>query len=275
MSAIGGESPAGKPEVNLTQGNVSRSTGPIDWYIPWTDYASEQAQIAQKAIESTLDNAIEATRSRVGRILYTSSAHFNQTMIFNNYGDSFQDLKSDYITYEDLVFVKIKEIINCSTESLLSASSRPLITTGAVLGVGFLGLKRTRQFLSYNTRRLFFSEEALLSRADAKVKELRQSIDLLTAESEKLEKMALLAEEDLVRGRTKLRQAGKQIQGVINSAYKIERQASGLKDVLRELPSVEASRFRTQVTGLAKEAKKERNAMFKEVSKISNYGIPV
>ncbi|KAL6498765.1 hypothetical protein OROGR_028312 [Orobanche gracilis] len=148
--------------------------------------------------------------------------------IFNNYGDSFQDLKSDYITYEDLVFVKIKEIINCSTESLLSASSRPLITTGAVLGVGFLGLKRTRQFLSYNTRRLFFSEEALLSRADAKVKELRQSIDLLTAESEKLEKMALLAEEDLVRGRTKLRQAGKQIQGVINSAYKIERQASGM-----------------------------------------------
>ncbi|KAL6557267.1 hypothetical protein OROMI_017617 [Orobanche minor] len=262
MSAVDGESPAGKPDGNLTQENVSISTGPIDWYIPWTDYAVEQAQIAQKTIESTLDKAIEVTRSRVDRILSTSSAHFNQTM------DSFQELKSGYITYEDLVFGKIKE-------GFLFASSRPLITTGAVLGVGFLGLKRTRQFLSYKTRRLFFSEEALLSRADAKVKELRQSIDLLTAESEKLEKMALEAEEDLVRGRTKLRQAGKQIQGVINSAYKIERQASGLQDVLRELPSVEASRFRTQVTGLAKEAKKERNAMFKEVTKISNYGIPV
>ncbi|KAL6513561.1 hypothetical protein OROGR_021047 [Orobanche gracilis] len=234
MSAICGESPAGEPDGNLTQENVAISTRPVDWYIPWTDYAVEQAHIAQKTIESTLAKAIEVTRSRVDRILSTSSMHLNQTM------DSFQDLKSDYITYEDLVFGKIKGGPDNSCP--------------------------TRRGIS------FLAKSALLSRADAKVKELRQSIDLLMAESEKLEKMALQAEEDLVRGRTKLRQAGKQIQGVINSAHKIERQAN---DVLRELPSIEASRFRTQVTGLAKEVKKERNAMFKEVTKISNYGISV
>ncbi|KAK6121624.1 hypothetical protein DH2020_044632 [Rehmannia glutinosa] len=163
--------------------------------------------------------------------------------------DSLQDLKSDYSTYEDIVFGKIKE-------GFLYASSRPLITTGAVVGVGFLGLK------------------TLLSRADTKVKELRQSIDLLKAESEKgpIKEKALQAEEDLVRGRTKLRQAGKQIQGVINSAYKIERQARGLKDVLRELPSREASRFRTQVTNLAKEAKKERNAMSRKLPRSATMG---
>ncbi|KAL0308965.1 UNVERIFIED_CONTAM: hypothetical protein Sradi_5838800 [Sesamum radiatum] len=83
------------------------------------------------------------------------------------------------------------------------------------------------------------------------------------------------AEEDVVRGRTKLRQAGKQIQSVINSAYKIERQARGLKDVLRELPSRESARFRTQVNNIAKEAKKERNALSKEVTRISNHGISV
>jgi len=75
------------------------------------------------------------------------------------------------------------------------------------------------------------------------------------------------------------RQAGKQIQGVIRSAYKIERQAtgmyyhsllivdikqtscmdkthahqicfvaSGLRDILRELPRAEASKFRSQVS---------------------------
>ncbi|KAL0287487.1 UNVERIFIED_CONTAM: hypothetical protein Sangu_2689400 [Sesamum angustifolium] len=83
------------------------------------------------------------------------------------------------------------------------------------------------------------------------------------------------AEEDVVRGRTKLRQAGKQIQSVINSAYKIERQARGLKDVLRELPSRESARFRTQVNNVAKEAKTERNALSKEITRISNHGISV
>ncbi|KAJ0559471.1 hypothetical protein HanHA300_Chr06g0200701 [Helianthus annuus] len=44
------------------------------------------------------------------------------------------------------------------------------------------------------------------------------------------------------------RQAGKQIQGVISSGYKIERQAGGLKDILSELPKRDASRFRSEVS---------------------------
>ncbi|GFP79410.1 hypothetical protein PHJA_002417200 [Phtheirospermum japonicum] len=189
MSAIVGESPAEKPIGNPSEGNISKSTGPIEWDISWPEYAVQQAQIVHKTIESTVENVIEVTRSRVDRILTTSSAHFNQTV------DNLQNLKSEYITYEDIVLGEIKE-------GFLYASSRPLITTGVVLGVGFLGLKRTRQFLSYSTRRLFFSEETLLSRVEAKVKELRQSMDLLKAESKTLEKKALQAEEDLVRGRT-------------------------------------------------------------------------
>ncbi|KAI3444741.1 hypothetical protein Pfo_001406 [Paulownia fortunei] len=262
MSAIADESSAEKPIRNPTGENTPKYPGLFEGNIPWTDYAVQQALIAQKTIQSTVENAIEATRSRVDRILTTSSAHFNQTI------DSLGDVKSEYSAYEEIVFGKIKE-------GFLLASSHPLITTGAALGVGFLGLKRTRQLLHYRTLRFFVSEEALLSRADAKVKELQQTIDLLKAESNMLEKKALQAEENLVRGRTKLRQAGKQIQSVINSAYKIERQAGGLKDVLREFPSREASRFRKQVANLAKEAKQERNALTKEVTKISNYGISV
>ncbi|KAL3814970.1 hypothetical protein ACJIZ3_016238 [Penstemon smallii] len=264
MSEVaGGESFDGENTKRFVAAeNNRKSSGVMEENIPWVDYAVQQAQIAQKTVEITVENAIEATRSRLDRILTTSSGHFNQTI------DSLQDMKSDYSSYEDIAFGKIKE-------GILVASSHPLITAGTVLGVGFLGLKRTRQFLHYNSMRLFLSEEALISRAEAKVKELRQSIDLLMAESNKLEKRALQAEDDLVRGRTKLRQTGKQIQSVINSAYKIERQAAGLKDVLKELPSREASRFRTQVTNLAKEAKKEKNALSKEVTKISNYGISV
>ncbi|XP_027112961.1 uncharacterized protein LOC113761394 isoform X2 [Coffea eugenioides] len=203
---------------------------------PWIDYAFKQAQAAHKTIGHHLQDAIEVTKSRLDRIRTTSSAHFNQTL------DSLQDAKSDFNAYEDLAIGKIRG---------------------------------PRRILYYKLRRLFASEQVLLSKADAKVKELRQSFEVLKAEAEKLEKAALQAEEEMTRGRTKLRQAGKQIQSVVRSAYKIERQAVGLKDVLRDLPSIEASRFRSQVSNLAKEAKKERRVLNKEVTKISNYGISV
>ncbi|KAL0739740.1 hypothetical protein Bca4012_081253 [Brassica carinata] len=88
-------------------------------------------------------------------------------------------------------------------------------------------------------------------------------------------RVATVAEDELIRGRMKLRQAGKQIRGVVNSAYKIEKQAAGLKDVLKELPTREASRFRSQISNRASEIKQERKALTKEVNKISNYGISV
>ncbi|KAG4988744.1 hypothetical protein JHK84_031305 [Glycine max] len=89
------------------------------------------------------------------------------------------------------------------------------------------------------------------------------------------QKSALHAEEQFLHGRTKLRHAGKQIRNVIQSAYKIEIRAGGLKDILGELPKRETSLFRSQVSKLASEAKKEKNTMSKEISKISNYGISV
>lgn len=229
---------------------------------PWIDYAAQQAQWVQETVEDTLDSAINITRSRLDRFLTTGSAHLRQTI------DSLQDVKSEYGVYEDIVFGKIKE-------GVLVAASHPVATCSAAVGLGFLVLKKPRRSLYYNTLRLVASEESLLSRAEAKVKKLQQSIDLLKAESDKLEKRALQAEEEMMRGRTKLRQAGKQIQGVIRSSYKIEKQAGGLKDVIRELPRGEASRFRSQVSNVASEAKRERNALNKEVSKISNYGISV
>ncbi|XP_075645925.1 RGS1-HXK1-interacting protein 1 [Castanea sativa] len=255
--------PTPSPSEGHSSNNNNNSAKTLDETTTlWVEYAVQQAQLYQKAIEGALDSALEVSRSRLSQIRSTSSAHFNQTI------DSLQDLKSDYATYEDLLVGKIKE-------GVVIASSHPLITGGVAAGLGLIVLKRPRRFLYYKTLRLFASEESLLSRADSQVKELRQSIDLLKAESEKLEKRALHGEEELLRGRTKLRQAGKQIQGVIRSAYKIERQAGGLKDILGELPRTQASRFRSQVSKLASEAKRERTALTKEVTKISNYGISV
>ncbi|XP_042511590.1 RGS1-HXK1-interacting protein 1-like [Macadamia integrifolia] len=228
----------------------------------WIEYGVQEAQLMQKNLEKTVNSAIETASTRLSEIRSTSYAHTLMTI------DMLQDMMSDYHAYEDIFFGKIKE-------GLTVAASNPMVTCGVAAGLGILTLKRPRRFLYYGIQRLLLSEEALVSRADAKVKELRQSIELLKAESEKLEKKALQAEEEMKRGRTKLRQAGNQIQGVIRSAYKIERQARGMKDVVGELSSGQASLFRSQVSKLASEAKRERNVLTKEVSKISNYGISV
>lgn len=237
-------------------------TKPLGETIPWIEFAVQQVHLARKTLEETIDSVIAVSRSRLSEIRSTSSAHLNQTV------DTLQDVKSEYGLYENIVFGKIKE-------GILVAASHPMLSCAVAAGFGTLALKRPRRFLYYSTLRFFASEESLMSRADAKVKALRQSTELLKAESEKLEKRALQAEEEMRRGRTKLRQAGNQIQGVIRSAYKIERQAAGLKDIIGELPSREASRFRSQVSNLSSEAKRERNALSREVAKISNYGISV
>ncbi|KAF5446197.1 hypothetical protein F2P56_031842 [Juglans regia] len=235
--------------------------------MPWVEYAVQQAQLYQKAVEEAIDSAVEASKSRLSEIRSTSTAHLHQTI------DSLQDLKSEYASYEEVFFGKIKE-------GVVIAASHPVITSGvaAGAGLGLMVLQRPWHSLYYRARykamRLFLSQEAILSRADTRVKDLQKSIDSLKAESETLE-MAVDGEEVLKRGITKLRQAGKQIQGVIRSAHKIERQAGGLKDILGELPRREASLFRSQVSNLASEAKRERKTLTKQVSKISDYGISV
>lgn len=229
---------------------------------PWMEYAVQKAQFIQKTIEETFESAVSISKSRLSEIRSTSSAHFHQTI------DARQDVKSEYGVYEDMLFGKIKDGINF-------AASKPLITVGSTVGLGIFVLKRPRRFLYHNTLRLILSEQSLLSRADAKVKDLRQSIDLLKAESEKLERKALQAEEEMKRGRKKLRHAGKQIQSIVSSSYKIDRQAKGLKDIIGELSGREASQFRSQLSKLASDAKRERKALTKEVTKISNYGVSV
>ncbi|CAL1361505.1 unnamed protein product [Linum trigynum] len=229
---------------------------------PWIDSAVQQALSYQKIAEEKLDAFIETSRSRISEIRSTGSAHLDQTIY------SIQSAVSELGVYEALAFAKLNEGVKI-------AASHPLITTGVTSGLGLVLLKRPRRYIYYKGVRLFSSEETLLSHADAKVKDLRQSISRLKAESEKLERTTSLAEEQFINGRVKLRDAGKRIQGMIRSAYKIERQAAGLKDVLRELPGREAYRFLSHVNDLTSEVKKEKHVLTKEVTKISNFGISV
>ncbi|XP_058085755.1 RGS1-HXK1-interacting protein 1 [Magnolia sinica] len=252
---------AADPEEKSSYPRVENSSQALEEK-PWIEYAIQQYQILKATLEETADSALQTARSRLSQIHSTSSAHLHQTL------ESLETIKDEFAAYENLFVGKIKE-------GLIIAGLHPAITCGVAGGLGIIILKRPRRFLFHSTQRLFMSEESLISKADAKVKELRKAIDNMKFESKVLEERASRAEEEMERGKTKLRQAGRQIQGVINSSYKIERQASGLKDVLGELPSREASRFRSQVSSLASVTKQERKALAKEVSKITNYGISI
>ncbi|KAF3578841.1 hypothetical protein DY000_02036007, partial [Brassica cretica] len=140
----------------------------------WIDETMRQALVYQSTIVETLDSKIDASKSRLAQIRDTSIAHTSQTI------DSIREIASEYNVYEHMVFAKIKDGVNV-------AASHPLVSGGLAFGVGIFALKKTRRLVYYNAVRMFSTEEALLSRADLRVKELRQSLDRLTAESEKLE----------------------------------------------------------------------------------------
>ncbi|KAK9742796.1 hypothetical protein RND81_03G197700 [Saponaria officinalis] len=268
MATIEGSSPSSsspstnKPLTLIDDYSIEKALKSLQQSNPWIDQVIHQAQIARKTAEQTLDSAVSATHSRLSQIRSTSSAHLHQSL------ESLEEVKALYRDYEAKFFGKIKE-------GTVVAISNPLISAGAAVGLGVVALKGPRRFLYYRTLRLFSSEEAMISRADAKVKELRQSYERMKAELEKLEKRASQAEEEMKRGRTKLRYAGNQIRKVILSADKIEKQARGLKDVFAELPKSEASLFRSQASDLVNEAKRERRSLSKQVTKISNYGISI
>ncbi|MCO5608098.1 hypothetical protein L7F22_062304 [Adiantum nelumboides] len=194
------------------------------------------------------------------------------------------------------------------SEGLQITSDHPASACGIMAGSGLLLMKRPRRFLLRNTIGRFQSEESLLTRSENRVRELRQSIDLLKKESKKLEERAKLAGDELLRGRTKLKHVGSQIQKLANSIHKTESQSQGLMESLRELPGRDALRFRAEVETSSKlpnmvhssssssslrieeaapsdltaevasmtaEAKQQRNSLTKEVSKIANFGISV
>ncbi|CAH9118018.1 unnamed protein product, partial [Cuscuta europaea] len=156
------------------QGNHLENFETLAQAAPWIGDALQQARQAQQTIVTALENAIAVTNSRMDRVLTTSSAHFNRSL------DTLQAVKAECHVYEDITVGKIKEGIDV-------ASSHPLTTTGAFLGLVFLGLKRPRRYLYGKARRLLSTEEAMLSNADVQVKELKKSIDALKGESEKLE----------------------------------------------------------------------------------------
>lgn len=227
----------------------------------WSFYTAQAQSMGHRALNST-DEALRTARVQIDQLQDASSQQFAAAQKLADRA------KQEYTHYEGLVFKKLKEGVNIAVQN-------PNATFG-ILGVTtLLALRTPRRLLYRYTIGQFRSEEAMLTRAETKVKEMHQTVDSLKNETKKLEERAKLAEEEFLRGMTKLKNSGSQISSLSRGAYKTESSARGLMDSLRDLPGREALRLRAEVASMASEVKQQRNLLDKRVSQIASYGISV
>ncbi|XP_031473988.1 RGS1-HXK1-interacting protein 1 [Nymphaea colorata] len=225
---------------------------------PGPVYASGQAQDLSRSVFRSTTSAIRSA---------LTNGEF-PTLHLQSIQDSIPEVKSWYKDYEDAIVRKVKE-------ELISAREHPSAAAGIAIATGLLLLRGPRRLLFRQTFGRLQSEEAQFLKVERNVTELGQSIDLIKKESKKLRERASFAQEEMNRGHTKLKNAGREIQRLADSVYKMESQALDLVDGLREVPGREALRLRAEVASMASQLKQERTALNKRILKISDYGIAV
>ncbi|KAK8515597.1 hypothetical protein V6N13_139432 [Hibiscus sabdariffa] len=210
------------------------------------------------SLKDSKDSAIRSARS----LLHNSSTHLR------SFQDFLPQASSQYKSYEDAFFNKLKE-------GVMSAKEHTGAAVGITITAALFLMPGPRRLLFRITLGRFQSEEAKFLRAEKNVKELTQSVDLMKKESSKLLERAVLAEKDMKRGHKELMNAGGQTHRLAKSVYKVEAEAAGLMDVLREIPGREALKLRAEVASLASLLRQQRGSLDKRIRKISELGIPV
>ncbi|XBI43089.1 RGS1-HXK1-interacting protein 1-like [Triticum dicoccoides] len=177
-------------------------------------------------------------------------------------------VKKEYFAREQMALGKIKE-------GVIMAIEHPGIAAGSATVAGIVLLKRPRSYLIQRVRRVFVSKETLLSGIQAEVNHMRQTVNLMSNESQKLMDRAATAEKRFQKGWNTLREEGRAIQSELKQISDIENQAVGLKGILDQLPRAHASEFRSEISGLASQVKKEKRVLNSALTKIVNYGVPI
>ncbi|KAJ6839319.1 uncharacterized protein M6B38_316880 [Iris pallida] len=177
-------------------------------------------------------------------------------------------ITSQYKMYEDAFLKKVKDY-------LMIAREHPVEVGGTAAAAALLLMRGPRRFLIRNTFGRFQDEEARITKFERGLKELNQSLDKLKKENKNIILRASFGEEQLQRGRTKIRDAGYEIQRLSKSIYKIESEAADLMDDLQELPGRNALKLRAELASMASDLKQQRRELDKWIVKIAEYGIRV
>uniref|UniRef100_A0A0E0CHM2 Uncharacterized protein n=1 Tax=Oryza meridionalis TaxID=40149 RepID=A0A0E0CHM2_9ORYZ len=209
------------------------------------DMAAAARSAMDTAIAHSQSTAIAAAEAASSAKADALAAFPSLTLIAK---EEFEWIKKEYTAHEQVVFGKIKE-------GAIMAIEHPGIAAGSTAIAGIVLFKRPRSYLIQRVRRIFVSKETLLSGIQAEVNHMRQTVNLVSNESQKEE--------------------GRAIQSELNQISDVEKQAVGLKSILNQLPRAHASEFRSEISGLASQVKKEKRVLNNTLTKIVNYGVPI
>ncbi|KAL0659810.1 hypothetical protein Bca4012_080395 [Brassica carinata] len=266
--------------------DYSPSIGAVDSVEEAIGGAEKWVDGFQRTVKESTDSAIRSARS----------LRENSTSQFRSIQDLIPHALTQYKTYENAFFSKV-------TEELINAKEHPAAAAGIGLAAGlvlmrgittssliyFLNLfcvnlvflwfyllhAGPRRFLFRRTLGRFQSEEAQFLRAEKHVQELNMSVDLMKKESSKLLERSALAEKDMKRGLSELMNSGNNIHRLAKSVHKVECEAAGLMDGLRQIPGREAIKLRAEVASMTSLLRQKRIALNKRIMGMSELGVPV
>ncbi|CAN7119360.1 unnamed protein product [Brassica rapa subsp. narinosa] len=238
-------SPATSISTDATIGAVEEAIGGAE---KWVDGF-------QRTVKESTDSAIRSLRE-------------NSTSQFRSIQDLIPHALTHYKTYENAFFSKV-------TEELVNAKEHPAASAGIGLAAGLVLMRGPRRFLFRRTLGRFQSEEAQFLRAEKHVQELNMSVDLMKKESSKLLERSALAEKDMKRGLSELMNSGNNIHRLAKSVHKVECEAAGLMDGLRQIPGREAIKLRAQVASMTSLLRQKRIALNKRIMGMSELGVSV
>ncbi|XP_062224381.1 uncharacterized protein LOC133922872 [Phragmites australis] len=266
--------PPAQPESgsisSMVASSASSAAAAVVDFTRWAEtFGTEKADAAKAALGAATTLATSSA---------SAAASASSTAAFSAYAaasdltlvakEELEWVKKEYSAHEQMVFGKIKE-------GVIMAITDPGIAVGSATLAGIVLFKRPRSYLIQRVRRMFVSKETLLSGIQAEVNHMRQTVNLVSNESQKLMDRAATAEKRFQKGWNTLREEGRTIQHELNQISDIEKQAVGLKGILDQLPRAHASEFRSEISGLASQVKKEKRVLNLALSKIVNYGVPI
>ncbi|CAF2131498.1 BnaA03g48000D [Brassica napus] len=251
----------------------TEATGVTDDYSPATSISTDATIGAVDSVEEAIGGAekwVDGFQRTVKESTDSAirSLRENSTSQFRSIQDLIPHALTHYKTYENAFFSKV-------TEELVNAKEHPAASAGIGLAAGLVLMRGPRRFLFRRTLGRFQSEEAQFLRAEKHVQELNMSVDLMKKESMKLLERSALAEKDMKRGLSELMDSGNNIHRLAKSVHKVECEAAGLMDGLRQIPGREAIKLRAEVASMTSLLRQKRIALNKRIMGMSELGVPV
>lgn len=214
-------------------------------------YASADA--TAQAFSDVAQASVSSVGTRLQRFVDTGVAHSSNGLDM---------VLAQYQTQEDVVVEYLKGGVR-------SCILNPYPSAMGMLGLSVLLLPGPRGFLIRNTIGNLQTDEAIYRGADTKLQNLIKSLGEQAKEGEALEEVAVKYAKEKFAIQHQLRDTTGSMQTLAKEAWKAERQAEGLKSLLRQLPGRQALQLRSELAKVQSTAGSQRAAVVRSLNNAS------